>query len=106
MAKIKARGAYELARVCRETQVNDPAESITWKRWTRLLRSDGVILEKYQVRYRPEFTSDPPTGRLHDWGWHKAGKLNPEIRAALKTDPQGIAARWKQNWLARGYEEC
>jgi len=105
-AKIRARGAHEVARVCRERTVDDPAENISWKKHTRLLRSDGAILEKMQVRFKPSVPWDPPAGRLHDWGWKKVGKLKPERKAAFKIDPHEVASSWKRGWLDRGYGEC
>ena len=105
MAKIKARGSSEVARVCKEAHVQDD-ESISWRKVIRLLRSDGVILEKRQVRFKPRYPGDSPKGELHDWGWKRIGKLKIESKKELKADPTTVANRWRAGWYNKGYTPC
>lgn len=54
-----------------------------WERKTRRLMSDGKILEKLDVRFRPDgCTWDDARGRLHSYGWKVHGTLKPGITSA------------------------
>lgn len=104
MAKLSARNRYELARVEKETLPLDSKpcytcrgdhsegcttcegkgilpESCNWRRITRTLMSDGKILEKLDVRFRPFASWDPPTGRPHSYGWKVFGKAKARLTA-------------------------
>ena len=115
MAKLSARNRYELARVEKETL---PPETQTcysckgnytltvcaicegkgvrptlcnWERKTLALMSDGKILEKRDVRFRPstwqytykraEASIRTPEGRKHSYGWTVKGKAKEGLTA-------------------------
>ena len=79
MAKLKAHG-QELLRIERE---RDTCVSTltTWERETRVYMSDGVILTKIDVRFRPDVID--PQGSYHSYGWKKFGRLKDELRADM-----------------------
>lgn len=86
MAKLSAHG-QELMRLEKVNQVSDGTLSpvyknsdgtespslTTWDRTTRAYMADGVILEKMDVRFRPDRFD--PEGRLYSYGWKKSGRL-------------------------------
>ena len=72
MAKLSARGRRELLRVERERSTPD-GELTIWERTTLAVMSDGGVLSKLDVRFRPD--AYEPGGRLHSYGWKRKGKL-------------------------------
>jgi hypothetical protein len=54
MARLGKHGT-ELLRIAVETDVMDSESSVTWRRLTRSYMSDGKILEKLDVTFRPSF---------------------------------------------------
>lgn len=81
MAKLSARGRKELYRVSLEAVVTDPDRLVTWERTTKALMSDNKVLEKRDVRFKPD--SIHPEGQRHSYGWTVRGKLKagfaPEV---------------------------
>lgn len=76
MAKLKARGRKELVRVTRIT-IPDEGGLTDWTRKTYALMSDGVFLEKLDVRFKPsEFK---PEGEKHSYGWKVGGKSKKTV---------------------------
>jgi len=76
-ARIKARGAYEVARWSRERDVPPVGPSpVIWQRHEYLLRSDGEVLSKHTVKW-----SD---GQRHDYGW----KLWSKVKAGYPVEKQ------------------
>lgn len=73
MAKLKARGRTELLRMSKSDNVIDPKSTIVWQRWTRAYLSDGNILEKYDIRFKPN--THGSSGEFHSYGWKRKGKL-------------------------------
>lgn len=72
MAKLSARGRYELARIEREkhlTTEQDP--TCDWRRTTMAFMSDGTVLVKRDVRWRDGVMA----GEKHSFGWTVKGKL-------------------------------
>jgi len=64
---------------------NDGQPSLTvWERTTRRLMSDGKILEKRDVRFRPNplCTWEDPRGEKHSYGWKIHGTLKAGLTAA------------------------
>jgi hypothetical protein len=85
MAKLSARGRKELLRIERERDVpairQDGTESLTtWERTTRVVMSDGKVLEKFDVRFKPD--NYRPNGEFYSYGWKVAGKAKPGKTAA------------------------
>lgn len=86
MAKLSAHGT-ELLRIekvesienglLKPTYANSDGTEYpsltTWDRTTRAYMSDGVILEKIDVRFRPDTCN--PNGRFYSYGWKRAGKI-------------------------------
>jgi len=55
--------------------------STVWERTTKTLMSDGKILEKWDVRFRPHMSYDPPEGNFHSYGWKVYGKAKAGLTA-------------------------
>lgn len=72
MAKLSARGRKELFRMEREINTPD-GDNTTWQRKTRAVMSDGSVLEKWDVRFKPS-TYDPRPS-VYSYGWKLHGKL-------------------------------
>ena len=83
MAKLSAH-KRELLRIELVKEISDPSENITKARWTRTYHSDGKILQKYDVWFKPD--QYRPQGELHSFGW----KLNARVKAGL--DPAKVAS--------------
>ena len=84
MAKLSARGRTVLMRATKEAETpNDEATS--WAKTTRAWMSDGNVLEKRDVMFRP--IGSMPAGK-HSYGWKQAGK----IKAALMADSASLLA--------------
>lgn len=104
MAKLTARGrsvVYAITREYSEAQLQahhdklypegDPLRGQSlciWERKSKRLMSDGKILEKLDVRFRPD--QFDPKGRYHSYGWKVSGTLKAGV------DP----ARWLEIYLA------
>lgn len=83
MAKLSAH-KKELLRIELVKDITSPDENITKARWTRTYHSDGKILQKYDVWFKPDVYR--PQGELHSFGW----KLHAKVKAGL--DPVQVAA--------------
>jgi hypothetical protein len=83
MAKLKARGRQEIARLVKENDLPED-RSFSHEKKQVALMSDGNVLKRRVLRWRDEHAP-------HDYGWKVAGKikagLTPEdfIAAYLKT---------------------
>jgi hypothetical protein len=89
MAKLNARGRtvqVEASREYSESQLQaahdrhnpDGLPSLCiWERRTRRVMSDGKVLEKLDVRFRPSPNApwEDPRGEKHSYGWKVHGKL-------------------------------
>jgi hypothetical protein len=77
MAKLSAHGR-ELVRMTREQVVTDG--SVSWRRRTVCLMSDGRLMSKDDARFKATEPYDPPEGRFYSWGWKRGNKsaLSPE----------------------------
>lgn len=86
MAKLKSHG-QELLRISREREHN-PTDHIilkdgtdigeygtTWEKTTKAYMADGKILQKHDVRFKPD--SMDPKGRYYSYGWKLFGKMKP-----------------------------
>ena len=78
MATLKANGP-ELLRISQESDMSD--RSISWSRTTRVYHANGVVLQKYDVRFRPTASFDPTEGRFYSYGWKKV------LNASKNIDP-------------------
>jgi hypothetical protein len=103
MAKLSARGRKTVVEAVRQYSVDTLQRahdkfqasykpdyiagsdlSLTiWERSTRRLMSDGSILEKRDVRFRPtpNCAWEDPQGRLYSYGWKLRGKLKAGLTA-------------------------
>lgn len=92
MAKLSARGRVELARVSRT--LDTPNSTLTSKeRYTKAYMSDGRLLTKLDVWFRPDRFD--PDGRFHSYGWKDKGKLKPEVWNDI---PGRLAVLQAQGW--------
>ena len=105
MAKVSARGRVKLAQVSREKNLPElesclscqgkgsyengeqcarcdgkgqSAPLCTWERKTKAYMSDGNLLEKLDVRFRPG-PYDQGKARPHSYGWKVHGKVKPGL---------------------------
>lgn len=92
MAKLSARGRTEIHRVKKEMAVK-PDDDVSYRKQTVCLMSDGTVLEKMTVRFKPIMSFDDPKGRLHDWGFKVKGKIKAGVTAEA----------WLAKYLASGY---
>lgn len=85
MAKLSARGRKEILRLAFEQEVPDD-DLVMWRRTTEAYMTDGHILRKRDVRFKPD--SFRPEGRAHSYGWKDDGK----VKAELMKDPAALKA--------------
>jgi hypothetical protein len=83
MAKLSARNRKEVVRLDRARDVSHDElvlwPLVLWRRSTVALMSDGTVLEKKDVRFRPsQFETGP---RAHSYGWKVVGKAKAELTA-------------------------
>jgi len=84
MARLSKHGT-ELLRVAKEQQdVTDPNDSCTWRRWTRAYMSDGTVLSKFDVQFKP--TPYRTVGEMYSYGWKVHGKVKSD-----RTPQQAVA---------------
>lgn len=121
MAKLSARGrkvVYSVTREYTETELqaqhdrayakpDDPfygkPSLCNWERKTRRLMSDGSVLEKLDVRFRPNPNApwEGPLGRRHSYGWKLTGKLKDDVTPAqwlevyTRARRDGSASPWQ-----------
>jgi hypothetical protein len=89
MARLSKHGK-ELLRIARELDITDPTESITWARTTDAYMSDGTVLRKRDVRFKPNPNAswEDKRGELYSWGWKVLGKIKQGIGT-----PEQVAER-------------
>jgi len=97
MARLNKHGK-ELLRV--EAEIPNPESTLTsWERVTRTYHSDGQVLQKHDVRWKPDLAH--PQGELYSYGWKLFAKLkrgvDPVVHAAkvadnIRSKPE---SRWK-----------
>ena len=105
MAKLSAHG-HEILRLEQERDIPASEDSLcNWERKTRSYMSDGKILEKWDVRFRPDSldtANGRPNGRLHSYGWKITAKLKTgfameqhaaKVLRALASAPE--RAKWR-----------
>lgn len=95
MAKLSARGRYELVEVSKELpgyNMSNGEPLTTWERLTKRLMSDGTILEKRDVRFAPEPFN--PEGRYYSYGWKVAGKIKPGLSVAQFAEVYAKSGKW------------
>ncbi len=83
MAKLSAHGR-ELLRVARERVIEDTDRSVIWERVTRTYHADGKVLQRYDVRFKPDMYH--PEGELHSYGWKLFGKIKKDRTAQEAVD--------------------
>lgn len=99
MARLKAHGT-ELLRVEYE---NDSPKSdlITYERVTRAYMSDGQILQKRDVRFKPDSFGIRKNGEFYSYGWKRHAKvkkghtIQEVIASALKAIANKPDTKWK-----------
>lgn len=77
MAKLNARGRKELLRIEREINETSPESSTTWQRTTLAVMSDGKVLEKWDVRFKPSTYEQKPG--IYSYGWKLKYKAKPGV---------------------------
>jgi hypothetical protein len=76
MAKLKARGRIEIWKVARENP-SPKSDLIVWEKTELTLMSDGRILKRETVRFKPG-PYDGGKARLHDYGWKLYMRMKAE----------------------------
>jgi hypothetical protein len=98
MARLSKHGR-ELLRVEKEKEITDPSENITWERTTRAYMSDGTVLAKHDVRFKPNSLYGGQTGEFYSWGWKIFGKIKadrtPEQAVANISEKMTADSKWK-----------
>lgn len=94
MAKLSAHGK-ELLRIELERDITDPESSTTWRRVTRAYMSDGKVMEKIDVRFKPD--NYHPAGERYSYGWklyakRKAGTTIESYRGYVAKLAASIAS--------------
>lgn len=97
----RAHDRYQASYVPDYVAGADPSLTV-WERVTRRLMSDGSILEKRDVRFRPtpNCSWEDPQGRRYSYGWKLRGKikagLTPADFARIYSAPRkdGSASSW------------
>lgn len=79
MAKLSANG-WELLRIEQEVNVSDPERNTTWERITRTYHSNGKILQKHDLRWKPD--TYHPQGEFYSYGWKLYARLKKEVEPA------------------------
>jgi hypothetical protein len=99
MARLKAHGR-ELLRIEREVTITDPERSTTWEKVTKTYHSDGKILQKHDLRWKPD--TYHPHGELYSYGWKLWGNVKKGLNiseaiatVATKIREKGDQANWK-----------
>jgi hypothetical protein len=88
MAKLKANGE-ELLRIEWVTE-NPESESAVWKRDTLSYRTNGIVLRKLDVRFRPD--KYYPNGRFYSYGW----KRWKRVKLSALGGPIGVAEKFAE----------
>jgi len=78
MAKLSAYNQREVFRATREKSTPE-GDLTTWERDTFAVMSNGRILRRLDVRFRPD--AYDPKGRLHSYGWKVYGKCKRDVDA-------------------------
>jgi hypothetical protein len=100
MAKLSAHGK-ELLRIELEKDDTRPDSSTTWSRKTRAYMADGKVLEKFDVRFKPD--QFRPKGEFYSYGWKLVAKQKKTttdeayIAYVRKLESQ-IIAKEKGDW--------
>ena len=82
MARLGKHGK-ELLRITKEIDTPDGDLTI-WECRTRAYMSDGKVLEKWDVRFKPNpnATWENPRGEFHGYGWKITAKKKPTVSMA------------------------
>ena len=95
MAKLSAHGRELLRIVCARDIPADPNKLINWERTTRAYHADGVILQKYDVRFIPSPNSFGGTD-FHSYGWKVFARLKSSNKQeAIKAHVAKVIAEIK-----------
>lgn len=88
----------ELLRVEREETINDPNQNITWRCRTVAYMANGKVLQKTDVRFKPDAIHR--TGEFYSLGWKVRGTLKAEIDPEQKVAKvlQTIAENPEKGW--------
>jgi hypothetical protein len=94
MAKLSAHGK-ELLRIELERDITEPESSTSWRRVTRAYMSNGKVMEKIDVRFKP--SSIRPEGERYSYGWkiyatRKAGSTIESYREYVAKLARSLAS--------------
>jgi len=93
MAKLSAHGTERFRLV--KSKSSAPPDLTTEERMTVSIRSDGSVLTKLDVKFKPD--SFNPTGFWHSYGWKK--RLGRTEAAARRLNPEKL----RDAYLKHGY---
>ena len=104
MARLSAHGKELLRIVCEREIIADPDRLISWERTTRAYHADGVVLQKYDVRFTPSPNSFGGSD-FHSYGWkvfahsrkpgNKLAIMEAHIaKVVAEIKAKGSAAKW------------
>jgi hypothetical protein len=93
MATLRANG-NELLRI--EKIIDNPASTFTiWERDTVSYRTNGTVLRKYDVRFKPDRCN--PQGRFHSFGWKRWKRAKREADGGILGIAQRTANKIRNN---------
>jgi hypothetical protein len=94
MAKLSTHGK-ELLRIELERNITEPESRTSWRRVTRAYMSNGKVMEKIDVRFKP--SSIRPEGERYSYGWkiyatRKAGSTIESYREYVAKLARSLAS--------------
>jgi hypothetical protein len=94
VATLHANG-NELLRI--EKIIDNPTSSalVVWERGTISYRTNGTILRKYDVRFKPNLSN--PKGRFHSFGWKRWKRAKKDADGGILGIAQRMAAKIRNN---------
>lgn len=91
MAKLSAHGTERFRLV--KSKSSRPSDLTTEERITVSIRSDGSVLTKLDVKFKPD--SFNPTGFWHSYGWKK--RLARTQAAARALSPEKLRDAYRRH---------
>lgn len=87
--------AHELLRIAKERTIDDPKESISWRRVSRVYLDSGEVLARTEVVFKP--TLGRKAGEPYTYPWKlvgKAGHTPQELVESIKVRLSASESKW------------
>jgi hypothetical protein len=100
MARLSKHGT-ELLRISQEPTITDLTSSVDWRKVTRAYFSDGKILEKIDVHFKPD--TFRPKGERYSYGWkHRFTVKKGLDPVTVANDKRALIAKGESKWVIDG----